>query len=513
MRSLSPSVSLALACALALPGLCSAASFTAGNLVIYRVGTGAAALSSAATAVFLDEYTTTGALVQSIALPTAVSGANQPLTASGSATSEGLMTRSTDGRYLMLTGYSAVPGTLAVAGTASATTPRVVGRADAAGNVDTTTALTDFSNLSNPRSTVSTTGTDLWITGGAGGIRYATLGGTTSVQLATTPNPTNLRQTRIVGGQMYTSSASGAFRLATVGAGLPTTAGQTITNLPGFPTSGGSPYGFLFADLDAGVAGVDTVYVADDGAGATAGIWKYSLVGGTWTANGNIVAAGVRGLTGTVTGTSVQLFGTANGFLYTLTDTTGYNVTIAGTVTTLTTIAAGANIAFRGIDWAPVSAAVPPLEAWRVAHFGAGATNSGTAANDADYDGDGVKNLVEYALGTDPVSVNGPDGAAALPSSVTGSSNPLLNDRLAITFTIPSTTPTDITYIVKGTTDLTDWTPVATKIGAGAWTWNPGGTSHIVTTSGGATTMVEVGDLTDSASALRRGLRLEITTP
>jgi hypothetical protein len=43
-----------------------AASVSAGNLVIYRVGTGAAALSTAATAVFLEEYTTGGAFVQSI---------------------------------------------------------------------------------------------------------------------------------------------------------------------------------------------------------------------------------------------------------------------------------------------------------------------------------------------------------------------------------------------------------------------------------------------------------------
>src|SRR5688572_8497010 len=49
-----------------------AAAFTSGNLVIYRVGTGGAAtLSNAATAVFLDEYTTSGGTpVQSIALPT-----------------------------------------------------------------------------------------------------------------------------------------------------------------------------------------------------------------------------------------------------------------------------------------------------------------------------------------------------------------------------------------------------------------------------------------------------------
>ena len=50
-----------------------AAPFTPGNLVVARVGPGAAALNNASTAVFLDEYTTAGTLVQSIALPPAAS--------------------------------------------------------------------------------------------------------------------------------------------------------------------------------------------------------------------------------------------------------------------------------------------------------------------------------------------------------------------------------------------------------------------------------------------------------
>ena len=93
--------------------------FAPGNLVVYRVGTGAGALSSAATPVVLDEFTTAGAPVGSVPLPTAVSGNQRALTSSGSATSEGLLTLSTDGRYLVLTGYNAVPGTAGVASTAS----------------------------------------------------------------------------------------------------------------------------------------------------------------------------------------------------------------------------------------------------------------------------------------------------------------------------------------------------------------------------------------------------------
>ena len=44
--------------------------FASGNLVVVRVGAGATALTSAAQQVFVNEYTPTGALVQSIALPT-----------------------------------------------------------------------------------------------------------------------------------------------------------------------------------------------------------------------------------------------------------------------------------------------------------------------------------------------------------------------------------------------------------------------------------------------------------
>ena len=67
------------------------ASITAGNLVVVQVGDGSAALSSVATAGFINEYPVAGgAMVQQIAMPTAGSGSNKRrLTFSGTATSEG----------------------------------------------------------------------------------------------------------------------------------------------------------------------------------------------------------------------------------------------------------------------------------------------------------------------------------------------------------------------------------------------------------------------------------------
>lgn len=138
-------------------------------------------------------------------------------------------------------------------------------------------------------------------------------------------------------------------RIGTVGTGKPTTSGQTITNLPGIPTAGLSPDAFAFADLSSSVAGVDTLYIADDAANA---IKKFSLVSGSWVANGSVSATSVRGLALSLVGTgTVDLFGTSNGTsgtLYGFVDTTGYNGTISGSASTLGS-GASMNEAFRGI--------------------------------------------------------------------------------------------------------------------------------------------------------------------
>ena len=47
------------------------------------------------------------------------------------------------------------------------------------------------------------------------------------------------------------------------------------------------------------------------------------------------------------------------------------------------------------------AAATTPLEDWRLANFG-NTANTGSFADSADYDNDGVANLVEYATGTNP---------------------------------------------------------------------------------------------------------------
>ncbi len=331
----------------------SQVAFGAGNLVVLRVGTegSTTALGSTGTAVYLDEFTPAGTLVRTIAIPNNTSPSPK-LVLSGSATSEGTLNLSTLGNVLTFAGYDTVPGVATLTSSTSANVSRSIGVVDGAGNVYITKAPADYSSAGSPRSIISTNGTEFWATTAATtGMRYFTAGSTTSTQLATAP--TNLRVAEIYNNQLYVSTGSGTIRVAEVGTGIPTTSGQTITNLPGFPTTG-SPYGFFLTDLDASVAGPDVLYVAEE---AAAGLQKFSLVGGSWVANGTIAVSGngLRGLTGRVAAGVVTLYGVnaagTGSNLISFTDAAGYNVALTGTAVTLAT--APTNTAFRGVDFAP----------------------------------------------------------------------------------------------------------------------------------------------------------------
>jgi len=339
-------------------GPSSAAAPAPGDLLVYRVGTGTGALVNTGNAVFLDEYTTTGTLVQSIPLPTAASSSNKPCIASGTASSEGQLSTSTDGAYVVATCYGTAPGgTASLSGTSATAVPRVVARLDATGAVDTSTALTDFASGNNPRTAATPDGTALYVGGAAGGARYTTVGSTTSTQLETTQ--ANVRAVSVAGGQLSLSTGSAPAGVYSVGSGLPTTAGQTTTAL----TASASPYSF--AALHTGPSGtaIDTLYVADDNAGA---ILKYNLVGGTWTAEGSITATAVRGIVARTTATGVSLYGTTGGTtatggggtIYAAADPTGFGAATTGTAASIAT--ATANEAFRGIAFAPQAPVVTP---------------------------------------------------------------------------------------------------------------------------------------------------------
>ncbi len=346
----------------------SADPFVPGNLVVTRVGDGTPQSGSGPSVpIFLDEYTTGGTLVQSIAVPTTD---GNMMSASMTATSEGFLTLSTDGRYLMFTGYRAAPGIASIANTDAATYPRVVARIDASANLETRNLAATTFSLNNIRSAASTNGADVWVsgaagTGGLGGVFYLSFGGTGETQLSSTF--TNARQLEIFSNQLYASSGSGTntFKgVETIGVGLPTTSPQTVTRLPGLTdASDPSDFSFFMVDLDQTVTGLDTMYIVDDDKDV-GGLYKYSLVGGTWTLSGTKAVGKdnkYRGLTAYVSENTVTLFSTrkgggstsGGGELVSLVDTGGYNASISGSFSDPLATAA-ANTAFRGVAFVPV---------------------------------------------------------------------------------------------------------------------------------------------------------------
>src|SRR5690348_12854809 len=108
----------AAALAVSFASSANASGITAGNIIVNQFGLDGAGsgLSGTSAAVRLKEFTTAGALVQQIDMPTAAGSGTtpNPLSVSGSATSEGQVTLSGNGQYLTLVGYSAAPGLTSV---------------------------------------------------------------------------------------------------------------------------------------------------------------------------------------------------------------------------------------------------------------------------------------------------------------------------------------------------------------------------------------------------------------
>lgn len=328
---------LAVGVVLAWCGVASAAPITPGNLVIARVGDGTAALSTAATAVFLDEYTTGGTLVQTIAVSN--SGANA-LTMVGNSTTEGIISPSQDGMSLVFGGYRKNAGGTQPSSDTGAVTNRVIGRVDLTGLVDTSVAITD--PTSNLRSVATVNGSTYYLAT-AGSVRYVGTPGPAATSVAV--DLRNSRQVYMTDNILRASNGSTAITGKVQNYGtLPT---GTVAAVPDVSLAlADAVNGIWYADLSTTVAGSDTVYLLSTVENL---LRKYSFDGTNWVSNGSIPASGASDITGSVSSSGVSLFTTSTSALRTFVDTSGYNGTLSasGALTSIAT--AGTNTGFRGL--------------------------------------------------------------------------------------------------------------------------------------------------------------------
>jgi hypothetical protein len=299
-------------------------AFTPGDLVAVQRGDGSVNLGSSGYLVFLDEYTTSGALVQKIALPNADDVNTHALLLSGQNGAEGLLNLSADGNYLTLAGYDVPVGQQFVTSTFPFQDPRTIARIDGSANVDTSTAVTTTTDSSvpyNPLDVVSADGNEFWLTSNLptgdtteSGLEYVGgLGATSATQIGTAN--TDGTSLAIAGGQLYAAStnriAGAAAGVWQVGNGLPTMP-TTLATLPGlseayqaaFPNAQNPKQLLFFNHNDGSSNNPDTLFIADQANGllkfwSDGTSWHFGNAMGTF-GQKLVFGGGATGVAGTV---------------------------------------------------------------------------------------------------------------------------------------------------------------------------------------------------------------------
>lgn len=179
---------------------------------------------------------------------------------------------------------------------------------------------------------------------------------------STSASPTgNYRSIRAFGGTIYafTSSTSNP-PVGTISA----LTGGSFTGLPGLANGTAQHQDFYMISSGSNGSAFDILYVLQTTSATAGTIYKYSLVSGTWTANGtHATGAGGFGLAAKKQGNGAYLFltsgtgaTTANNLIR-LNDVNGYNQTISITnASNLTLYTAPAGRILKGVAFAPVSA-------------------------------------------------------------------------------------------------------------------------------------------------------------
>ena len=338
-------------CGLLAFGGAQAQIFTPGNLAILRVGDGVQALVKTGNALFLDQYTPTGALATTLVIPDA---GPDSLILSGQSAPEGALTRSADRSVLALSAYNTDRGSVSgtISGTSGTTVPRGIANIDAFGQLNIMLRSTNYGST-NPRCVATTDGTnDFWGTGGANGTLYFNPPAMTPTTPAVTIQGSVgiTRYIRIFNGNLYFTTSSPAS--VPVGiydfSGLPMGPGATITNLFLATGQASSPSDFAIdptgtfayvADLDAGVMKWTN----------NAGVWSLLYTLGIGNTNGVFgLAVDFNGAHPVIYGTTTEGF---DGDVITNRLVKWVDTNSAAVATTLAL--AGPNQAFRGIDFVP----------------------------------------------------------------------------------------------------------------------------------------------------------------
>jgi hypothetical protein len=137
-----------------------------------------------------------------------------------------------------------------------------------------------------------------------------------------------------------------------------------------------------------------------------------------------------------------------------------------------------------------------PLESWRLSNLG-----DADASDLADPDGDGLSNLIEYALNTNPTVRNAPP-------SVTLQTNGNGSHQLVFSL-MRDPSRNDITIVVESSADLLNWTPIATSTNGSAFTGTAGISGEVAGNAPRPVTIVDPNAV--PANSGRRFLHIKVS--
>jgi hypothetical protein len=252
---------------------------------------------------------------------------------------------SANGQYLVFAGYNAPAGTASIAGTASSADPRGVATVDANGNYTLATTTSSFYSANNIRSGITDGSGNFWSAGANSGQVY--MGSGTPAAISATV--ANSRVIQDIGDNLYYSTGSGSRGIYEI-SGTPTS-GSAKANLlipSGTLSTNASPYDFAFN------SGLTVAYVADSteftNATTFGGVekWTNGVSGWSFAYSLSLGTNGAFGLAVDFSGANPIIYATsANG-------TNLFDIVDTGSSATGTLLAtAGANEAFRGLDFTP----------------------------------------------------------------------------------------------------------------------------------------------------------------
>ena len=349
------------------------AAFTSGNLAVLQAAS-ATANNTTASIVELNPTTPASNPVQTPPIPDGATNASG-LRFSGSATSTGYLANSNDGSLLSFNGANS-----ATAGNVNTLNPRGIGSFDAAGNYVLQTTYTGTSG-NQTRGSTSLNNTN-WFIAEQGGIY---------TNNSTTASPTgNFRAAKSFGGTVYVGQNSSTvtnIQVSTVSA----PSGGTVTGLPGLPNNAALQDFYLISSGDNGAA-FDVLYIVSATTNTAGTISKFSLVSGTWTANGTYTTTfGGFGLAAADNAIGALLYvSTGQGALAAnsvlrLSDTAGYNTTISiTTANNVNLYTAPAGTTVKGVAFAPRAGAVAAPEI-NITGNGVTITDGDTTPSTADF--------------------------------------------------------------------------------------------------------------------------------